>query len=164
MITIIIVEAVLILAIASLLMGSLLNLSSHPIWFIRGWDFPRGQIIAAAWLIVAAQLLLTILVPSSGAVSSWWLVTGALALTLWHRFRIIPYTRICPKQAKPTRSQQPRVKRDCEKPPPAYRAPRELVPQRRSFCSCFDGPQLTPPDQTRPSAEYIRCPPGPIER
>jgi len=99
-----VIEIALMLLLASLVLGSLLNLSSHPHWFVRGWDFPRVQIIATAWLLVGLKLTLSYLASGSATLSTWWFVLPACGLTAWHGFRIMPYTPLYPQQAKPTSS------------------------------------------------------------
>lgn len=47
------VTAVLLFLMTTLAIGSLLPLSTNPHWFIRGWDFPRLQIVVISWLILA---------------------------------------------------------------------------------------------------------------
>lgn len=104
-----VIEYSLLAIILFLVAGSLLNLSSHPHWFIRGLDFPRVQIIVIGWLAVLLYFAFRSLAGGSSSFSSWWLVGPAIALTLWHGFRILPYTPIFRKQAKPsTRSSQKR--------------------------------------------------------
>ena len=71
-------------------------------WFIRGWDFPRVQIIAIDWLLLAAYLSVRFFIGSPSLLSAWWFVVPVIALTLWHGFRIAPYTVVFPKQAKST--------------------------------------------------------------
>src|SRR5918999_1845608 len=50
-----ILQWTLALAGVWLISGTLMNFSSHPHWYIRGWDFPRvltaglALIVAAAW-------------------------------------------------------------------------------------------------------------------
>lgn len=98
--------------IAILVGGSLLTLSSHPHWFIRGWDFPRVQIIAVAWLLAAAYFGSRYFSGGSSLLSAWWFVVPVIALTLFHGFRIVPYTSIYPKQAKSTHRDDRRSHRD----------------------------------------------------
>ena len=95
-------EALILALIAILVGGSRLSLSSHPHWFIRGWDFPRVQIIAIGWLLLAAYLSLRFFIGSPYLLSAWWFVVPVIALTLWHGFRIAPYTMVFPIQAKST--------------------------------------------------------------
>ena len=95
------------LTLLSLLVGgSLLSLSSNPHWFIRGWDFPRVQIIVAAWLVTFATFLTVWWGHSSSRGPIWTAVAITICLTAWHGFQIFPYTPIAPKQAKSTVSHE----------------------------------------------------------
>jgi hypothetical protein len=77
--------------------GSLLNLSSSPNWFVRGWDFLRVQILVAAGIFAAGWAITQRLGTSefSDSFRGWesFLVAGlSLFLTVWHGIRILPYT------------------------------------------------------------------------
>lgn len=80
------IEYLLLAIILFLAAGSLLNLSSHPHRFIRGWDFPRVQIIVIGWLAVLLYFAFRSLAGGSSSFSSWWLLGPAIALTLCHGF------------------------------------------------------------------------------
>lgn len=83
-----------------LVIGSLLPISSNPHWFIRGWDFPRIQILVVTWVatvVFAAANLAT------GETNQWWLlsIVGlSIILTIWHLIRIIPYTPLASPTVK----------------------------------------------------------------
>lgn len=83
-------------------LGSLLNLSSHPHWFVRGWDFPRVQIIVAGWLLVASYFVLRLIAGGGSVVGYGPMLATVLLLSLWHGFRIMPYTVLMPKQSAST--------------------------------------------------------------
>jgi endonuclease/exonuclease/phosphatase (EEP) superfamily protein YafD len=75
-----------------LLILSLLPLLSHQIWWVRGLDFPRLQILCALLAVAGVQVILG---PHAG-LGTWtnYLVLGsAIALQSWW---IIPYTRLYP--------------------------------------------------------------------
>lgn len=94
------INALLYVLLGALCVGSLLPLSRSPHWFIRGWDFPRVQIVLLAWLIVAAfaiSNLYTSPFPSAGLIV---IVVTACLLSAWHLFRIIPYTKLFSTQVK----------------------------------------------------------------
>lgn len=97
-----IIELLLFLPLLGLVLGSLLSLSSHPHWFIRGWDFPRVQIIVIGWLLACAFALWSYFAGEPSLVGKWWFVVPAIGLTLWHGFRIIPYTPVFPRQSQAT--------------------------------------------------------------
>ncbi|PHQ32903.1 endonuclease/exonuclease/phosphatase family protein [Rhodopirellula bahusiensis] len=82
-----------------LVFGSLAPLSSHPHWFIRGWDFPRVQIVIVT--IIATLLFVGVNTVYSGkpAVSCISICILATAIAGWHLFRIFPYTIVAPTQA-----------------------------------------------------------------
>lgn len=96
------IEILLALPLLGLVFGSMLSLSSHPHWFIRGWDFPRVQIIVIGWLLVCSFAVWCFFADGPSLIGKWWFLVPAVALTLWHGFRIIPYTPIFPRQAQST--------------------------------------------------------------
>lgn len=96
------IAAIIVLVLLGFLVfGSLLNLSSSPHWFIRAWDFPRVQIVLTAWLLVAIFFAIYAL-SDSQKIPAWPCLVMAVALTLWHGFRILPYTPVMSKQAAST--------------------------------------------------------------
>lgn len=83
--------------------GSLLNLSRHPHWFIRSWDFPRVQIIVLGVLAAAVYLILEAVQHGNQLIASWSGIDSvppatALFLIVWHGCRILPYTLIGRRQ------------------------------------------------------------------
>jgi hypothetical protein len=70
--------------------GSLLNLSNHPHWFVRGWDFPRVQIVLIAWVLVAAYFVIRYVSENEGSPTARPYLIIAILLTAWHGFRIAP--------------------------------------------------------------------------
>lgn len=98
-------EILLLLPMMVLVGGSLLSVSSHPHWFIRGWDFPRVQIIVIGWLITFLFAVWCYFGGGPTLLSRSWFIVPAIGLTLWHGFRIIPYTPLFPRQAKSTDTQ-----------------------------------------------------------
>lgn len=83
--------------------GSLLNLSRHPHWFVRGWDFPRVQIVALGLLAAATYLVLDAVQEGNQVLASWsgWDTVppaAAVFLIAWHGYRILPYTPISRRQ------------------------------------------------------------------
>lgn len=96
-------QAVCALLLLFLAGGTLLNLSRHPHWFIRGWDFPRIQIAAVALLCMVAYVALNGFGNGRWAPASWqlvdWLLAGlTAALLAWHGYQIAPYTPLWPRQ------------------------------------------------------------------
>lgn len=93
--------------------GTLLNLSHHPHWFIRGWDFPRVQIAALALLSLLAYIVLNGLSDDGWSPAGWhwpdWLLVGlTVALLAWHGYQIAPYTPLWPRQVITTRHPEDR--------------------------------------------------------
>jgi endonuclease/exonuclease/phosphatase (EEP) superfamily protein YafD len=76
-----------------LVSGTLLNFSSHPHWYIRGWDFPR-VVTAALALVVAAAWAWT-------CDWQWWdwvflaSLAGVVVIQVWN---IYPYTPLARQQ------------------------------------------------------------------
>jgi len=85
--------------------GSLLNLSTSAHWFVRGWDFPRMQILTIAAL-AAGIFLLVQLASSQSLGETWvWLNGGLFGFLLaWHGCRILPYTPLWKKQTLSARA------------------------------------------------------------
>lgn len=90
--------------LAFLAVGTLLNLSNHPHWFIRGWDFPRVQIVIIGWFLVTIYVATRYLSGPGSVMPAWPFLLLALMLTAWHGFRILPYTKLLPKQSASTPS------------------------------------------------------------
>lgn len=82
-----------------LVFGSLAPLSSHPHWFIRGWDFPRVQIVLIAVLAAIAFVAVNMVNSRAPAISCISISILATAIAGWHLFRIIPYTILSKTQA-----------------------------------------------------------------
>ncbi|QEG41004.1 endonuclease/exonuclease/phosphatase family protein [Roseimaritima ulvae] len=104
-----VISWILLTLIMMLVGGTLLNLSSYPHWFIRGWDFPRVQIIAIAWIVVVLYGVLRYVAGPSSVLPTWPFLVLAVGLTAWHSFLIYPYTPLMSKQAAntPARLMQP---------------------------------------------------------
>ncbi|QDT11928.1 endonuclease/exonuclease/phosphatase family protein [Planctomycetes bacterium K23_9] len=104
--------ALLSLLMGLLACGSLLNLSNHPHWFVRAWDFPRVQIVVLGWIFTALYFAVKYAAARSAtapdangpdlALGTWPIVAIVVFLTAWHGFRIIPYTPLLPKQSADT--------------------------------------------------------------
>lgn len=96
------VSVLLLVLLGLLAVGSLLNLSSHPHWFVRGWDFPRIQIVMLCWAIALGYGVLRFFVRDERVLSAWPFVTLVLWVTAWHGFRILPFTPLLPTQSAST--------------------------------------------------------------
>jgi len=96
-----VLEVICVILIAALAAGSLLNLSRHPHWFVRGWDFPRVQIVATGLFFALFYGALRLFDGRGFGVWVDWLVLGlALFLVVWHAVRIVPFTPMARTQVK----------------------------------------------------------------
>ena len=76
--------------------GTLLSLSRHPHWFIRGWDFPRVLIGAFAIFAGATYAL----VPFGPETWTLWEIAFLVAVgacVAWQAYKIYPYTPLASK-------------------------------------------------------------------
>ncbi|TWT95085.1 endonuclease/exonuclease/phosphatase family protein [Neorhodopirellula pilleata] len=85
---------------AVLVTGSLLPISSHPHWFIRGWDYPRVQILVLTWIAAGVFMATNVTAGLSARWGFYCIVGLSIILTLWHLIRIIPYTPLTSPQVK----------------------------------------------------------------
>src|SRR5688572_24945531 len=78
-----------------LISGTLLNLSKHPHWYIRGWDFPRTLVaVLAAGVAVPYAIFFH---------ARWWdlLLLAGLAFVIARQLYLIyPYTPVARKSVK----------------------------------------------------------------
>ncbi len=76
-----------------LVSGTLMNFSSHPHWYIRGWDFPRVLVAALALVVAAAWAWI--------CDWRWWdgvflaSLAGVVGVQVWN---IYPYTPLARRQ------------------------------------------------------------------
>ena len=80
----------------SMTAGTLLSLSRHPHWFVRGWDFPRLMIATIAML---AGVVYAVAFFSGAAWERFFLILMA-GTVIWQTYRIWPFTRLGPTQVK----------------------------------------------------------------
>ncbi len=83
----------------SMVAGTLLSLSRSPHWFVRGWDFPRVQIV---FLASGAGVVYSWCC-SEGSVQDKLFLAAVLACVIWQVARIFPYTPIAPVRVQPSR-------------------------------------------------------------
>jgi endonuclease/exonuclease/phosphatase (EEP) superfamily protein YafD len=84
-----------------LISGTLLNLTKHPHWYIRLWDF--GRIYAAAFAVVT---LIPYAIFFRDRWYDWLMMAGLAFVIVRQLYMIFPYTPIAPKKVK--RSDKPR--------------------------------------------------------
>src|SRR5688500_17270097 len=78
-----------------LISGTLLNLTKHPHWYVRGWDFPR---IFTATLSSAVGLLLLVFFRER-----WWdwaMIAGLAFVIARQLYLIYPYTPLARQRVK----------------------------------------------------------------
>ena len=83
-----------------LISGTLLNLTKHPHWYIRGWDFPR--ILTAS---VSAAVAVLLLVFFRARWWDWAMIAGLAFVIARQLYLIFPYTPLARKRVK--RAPQP---------------------------------------------------------
>ena len=79
--------------------GTLLNLSRSPHWFVRGWDFPRVQIV----MLAGAAGLVYAWCCNRGDPADLAFLAAVAATCAWQFYRIYPYTPLAPRRVKPSR-------------------------------------------------------------
>lgn len=81
-----------------LLWGTLIPLSRSDKWYIRGFDFPRLEILLAALLVLAAVLVLL----DRSITSTRLTYTALLVVIVWQGWWIVPYTRLMAREVRST--------------------------------------------------------------
>ena len=81
---------VLIVLGGAMVGGTLLSLSTRPHWFIRGWDFPRLQIMALALLAAVPYAVFF----RGGRWYDWVFLAAIAGCLLYQGWRVLPYTRL----------------------------------------------------------------------
>lgn len=88
---------------ALLAVATLLPLWRNPHYLVRGWDFPRLQLMVLAGLLLAAQILLL----RHDTPKFWGLLVVTLACITFQAWWIVPYTRMFPNEVKAARKSSP---------------------------------------------------------
>jgi endonuclease/exonuclease/phosphatase (EEP) superfamily protein YafD len=83
--------------------GTALNLSRHPHWYVRGWDFPRLVIVGLGLLTAVPYAIVF-------GTEAWYdrafLAAVSLAV-VWQVYNILPYTPLWRRAVKPARRPSP---------------------------------------------------------
>lgn len=87
----------LVILTALLLVATLLPLSRHEAWWVRGLDFPRLQLATLAALLLVATAALQ----DRGLPLSWALLLAQLACLVYHAWWIVPYSPVFPPEVAP---------------------------------------------------------------
>lgn len=85
----------------SMVAGTMLSWVRSPHWFVRGWDFPRVQIVCLA----ALSAVLYAVFFDRGTWLEWAFVGLCAAASVWQFYRIFPYLPLAPQSVE--RSTQP---------------------------------------------------------
>lgn len=97
--------SVLVFCTALIVVATLLPLSRHPHWFVRGMDFPRFQIA----FLAAALLIANLLVLDTQKLTTWFMV-GAMALCLiWQLWWVLPFTFLWRREVKTAKEATPEL-------------------------------------------------------
>jgi endonuclease/exonuclease/phosphatase (EEP) superfamily protein YafD len=75
---------------------TILPLSRHPHWVIRGMDFPRLQFA----ILIAVLLIADIILLNMQSVSTWVLISIASLCLIWQLWWVLPYTRLWRQEVK----------------------------------------------------------------
>jgi len=87
---------ILVFCTALALLLTLLPLSGHPHWIIRGMDFPRLQFA----IFIATLLIVDFLFLNMQSVLTWLLISIATLCLIWQLWWILPYTFLWPLEVK----------------------------------------------------------------
>ncbi len=75
---------------------TILPISRHEAWWIRGLDFPRLQLFQIILVVFLMELLLLDL----SSIQTWGLIATALLCLIYQAWWILPYTRLFPAEVK----------------------------------------------------------------
>lgn len=89
--------AVVLGSLAGLLvLLTLLPLSRHEAWWVRGLDFPRLQLAVLGLVLLGAQLLAL----DRSQAASWWVMGATLACVAYQGWWILPYLPLHPREVR----------------------------------------------------------------
>ncbi len=77
---------------------TVIPISRHEAWWIRGWDFPRLQL----FLIILIVLILELLLLDFQLIETWMLVSAMVLCLIYQAWWIAPYMKFFPVEVKAT--------------------------------------------------------------
>lgn len=84
---------ILIYIVTGLIVGAtLLPISRHPHWIVRGMDFPRMQLAICAALLILLQLSTL----NHSEPQTWLIIITTTLCLIWQLWWILPYTKLWP--------------------------------------------------------------------
>ncbi|MDS1311448.1 MULTISPECIES: endonuclease/exonuclease/phosphatase family protein [Marinobacter] len=96
-------ELAVLIATGLLVAATLLPLSRHPHWFVRGMDFPRLQLAVIAAVLILIQVLLL----DHAKAQTWILVSATAVCLAWQLWWVLPYTVFWRAEVKAEKSPSP---------------------------------------------------------
>lgn len=96
-------QAAVVLASLWLVSGTAINLSRHPHWYVRGWDFPRPVVVALAGVCAALYAAFFF----SGAWYDTALMAALGLAVVWQLVNIFPYTPLARRPVQAARRRDP---------------------------------------------------------
>src|SRR5690554_2487392 len=96
-------ELAVLIATGLLVAATLLPLSRHPHWFVRGMDFPRLQLAVIAAVLILIQVLLL----DHAKAQTWMLVSATAVCLAWQLWWVLPYTVFWRAEVKAEKSPSP---------------------------------------------------------
>ena len=95
---IIVIFAALLIATIILIILTLLPMWRCEAWWVRSLDFPRLQLGAISMLLLLTETIWLDL----SHFTTWSLMVATLLCLAYHAWWILPYTRVCPVEVKPS--------------------------------------------------------------
>src|SRR5690554_6346364 len=96
-------ELAVLIATGLLVAATLLPLSRHPHWFVRGMDFPRLQLAVIAAVLILIQVLLL----DHAKAQTWILVSATAVCLAWQLWWVLPYIVFWRAEVKAEKSPSP---------------------------------------------------------
>jgi endonuclease/exonuclease/phosphatase (EEP) superfamily protein YafD len=83
-----------------LALATLIPIWRHEAWWVRGWDFPRLQLLTFSIFILIAELIFL----EYDSTYTWIFIFVTFACFIYHLTWILPYTKLFPVEVKASRS------------------------------------------------------------